>query len=165
MNFEIYDDFLTEYQANTLENALIKSDFPWYYHNNLNGKNKIGNFYFNHTLIEDGINHSDFTPLFSCILSKLKINQSKILRLKANLYPRTQLRVHHHSHTDYENGGEKFTVLYYVNTNNGYTIIDGKKKIKSKKNRILIFDGSVPHHSTTCTDVNCRSTVNFSCFL
>lgn len=159
MKFEIYDDFLTDYQSNIIENALINQQFNWYFHNDLNGESRLGNYYFNHTLIEDRITYSEHTPLFSYIIDKLSLN---VIRLKANLYPRTQFRVHHKSHTDYE-PGNKFTCLYYVNTNNGYTIIDGKKKIKSKKNRLLIFDGSIPHHSTTCTNVNYRCTVNFSC--
>jgi hypothetical protein len=37
MKFEIYDDFLSDYQANIIENALIAQDFHWYFHNDLNG--------------------------------------------------------------------------------------------------------------------------------
>ena len=37
-------------------------------------------------------------------------------------------------------------------------------KIESIENRLLIFDASVPHHSTTCTDDKCRVNVNFNFF-
>ena len=77
-----------------------------------------------------------------------------------NLYPRTQRRVHHSTHIDYQPNSGLRTCLYYVNTNNGVTIFDGKKTVKSIKNRIALFDGSIPHHSTTLTDVNYRCSIN-----
>ena len=68
--------------------------------------------------------------------------------------------VHHEPHTDYEPNLGLRTCLYYVNTNNGFTIFDGKRKIRSKKNRAIIFDGSIKHHSTTPTNCNWRGSIN-----
>ena len=44
--------------------------------------------------------------------------------------------------------------------NNGFTVFDGKRKIRSKKNRAIMFDGSTKHHSTTPTDSNWRCSIN-----
>ena len=77
-----------------------------------------------------------------------------------NLYPRTHLRVHHEPHCDYEPDCGLRTCLYYVNDNNGMTVFDGKKKVRSKKNRAILFDGSNKHHSTTPTNCNWRCSIN-----
>ena len=166
MTIEVIDNFLKESDADAMENFLIKEgDFPWYFCDNVNGHFQLGNYYFNHSLLEDGDPCSKYLEFLDPIISLIPVDSViGYSRIKANLYPRTQLRVHHRSHTDYSSGNQ-FTCLYYVNTNNGYTIIDGqgKKKIKSKKNRAIFFDGSILHHSTTCTDVNYRCSINFSC--
>ena len=40
------------------------------------------------------------------------------------------------------------------------TVFDGKRKVKSKKNRAIIFDGATMHHSTTPTDCNWRVSIS-----
>ena len=47
-----------------------------------------------------------------------------------------------------------------MHESNRLTIFDGKQKIKCKNNRAIIFDGSIPHHSTTPTDANYACSVN-----
>ena len=61
---------------------------------------------------------------------------------------------------DYEPNSGLATALYFVNDNDGVTIFNRKKTIKSKENRIILFDGSNKHHPTTPTNVNWRSTIN-----
>ena len=164
MQLRIVDVFLNISQADAIENFLVEGGFPWYFRDNLNEHTQLGNYYSNHTFLEEGEMCSDFIDILNDMASLIPVDPTKgYTRIKANLYPRTHLRVHHKSHTDYSKGDNQFTCLYYVNTNNGYTIIDGKKKIKSKKNRAIFFDGSLLHHSTTCTDVNYRCSINFSC--
>jgi len=46
----------------------------------------------------------------------------------------------------------------------GLTVLEDTIEIKSIENRLLLFDASVPHHSTTCTDDKCRVNVNFNFF-
>ena len=165
MKIEVVDNFLSDYHADTFVKVLDgirvgKGCFPWYFNNGLNGVSKIGNYYFNHQLITDHKVDSDWLPIFEPLISSIGISLDNVWRLKVNLYPRTQLRVHHQSHTDYQPDSGLKTCLYYVNTNNGVTIFDGKKTVKSVKNRIALFDGSNKHHSTTPTDCNYRSTIN-----
>ena len=164
MELKIVDDFLSDYHANLISKSLRGIDdipFPWYFINDLNGVERIGNYYFNHTLID---NYKHYSPnwlhLFTPIIDKLSISISNVYRLKVNLYPRTQRRVHHESHIDYESNSGLRTCLYYLNDNDGVTIFDGKNRIKSKRNRAALFDGSIKHHSTTPTNVNYRCTIN-----
>ena len=67
----------------------------------------------------------------------------------------------HDKHIDYP-----FThnaAVLYVNDNDGYTEI-GNKKIESVANRVSIFDGSIEHNSTTCTDQKVRVVMSFNYF-
>ena len=48
------------------------------------------------------------------------------------------------------------TAVFYVNTNNGYTEFEDGTKVESVENRIIFFDGSRPHNSSTCTDQKIR---------
>ena len=61
------------------------------------------------------------------------------------------------------------TGLYFINTNNGYTVIEkpgmqNNEKVKSVENRIVLFDGSKPHNSTTCTDQKVRVVLSINYF-
>ena len=121
----------------------------------------MGNYYFNHQVILNYKVQSDqWLPIFEPLISTIGISFDNVWRLKVNLYPRTQRRVHHAPHIDYRPNSGLRTCLYYVNTNNGVTIFDGKKTVKSKKNRAILFDGSNKHHSTTPTDCNYRCSIN-----
>ena len=63
-------------------------------------------------------------------------------------------------HSDFTNATSKDKVaVYYVNTNNGYTIFKNKK-IKSEKNKIVIFDGNTKHKVKYQTDKDTRMVIN-----
>ena len=166
MKIEIIDDFLSPYYTDSLVKTFGgKKDgrglFPWYFTNNLNTVERLGNYYFNHLLIVDyKVENPEWLPIFEPLVNRIGISVNNIWRLKANLYPRTQRRIHHVSHYDYEPDSGLRTVLYYVNDNNGFTVFDGKRKIRSKRNRAIVFDGSNKHHSTTPTNSNWRCSIN-----
>ena len=56
------------------------------------------------------------------------------------------------------------TAVYYCNTNNGSTLFQNGKKVDSKGNRIVIFDGHQKHCGVDCTDENVRVVINFNYF-
>ena len=173
MKIEIIDNFLSSYHADSYERLIGDSsnELPLFYYDDLNENYYLGNYYFVNALVNDY--HStkfgnDYFHSFLPFLSKFNLttsnktqyNLQRLYRLKVNLYPRTHRMVHHEPHTDYEPNLGLRTCLYYVNTNNGFTIFDGKRKIRSKKNRAIIFDGSIKHHSTTPTNCNWRGSIN-----
>ena len=166
MKIEIVDNFLSDYYADSyvkIFNGIRggATSFPWFFNNDLNGVERMGNYYFNYQVILNYKVQSDqWLPIFEPLISTIGISFDNVWRLKVNLYPRTQRRVHHSSHMDYRPNSGLRTCLYYVNTNNGFTIFDGKRKIGSKKNRAILFDGSNKHHSTTPTDCNYRCSIN-----
>ena len=75
------------------------------------------------------------------------------------MYPKTHKPIVHGFHTDRT---DKHNVaLFYFNTNNGQTLFNNKK-IESKENKAVVFDGSLEHSSTTCTDQHYRITLNIN---
>ena len=78
------------------------------------------------------------------------------------MYPSTSKRYHHPDHIDYSYSHKG--AIFYVNTNDGITVLEDGTEIKSIENRVLLFDPSTKHHSTTCTDQKVRININFNYF-
>ena len=53
--------------------------------------------------------------------------------------------------------------LYYINTTNGYTKI-GKDKVDCVQNRMVLFNSSVEHYATNCTNHKQRISININYF-
>ena len=102
---------------------------------------------------------SDYSVLLTPLIKKIPYDPNKLKRIKANLYPQSQRRIYHGWHTDYDPPHQG--CIFYLNTNNGYTIFKNKK-VKSVENRLLLFDPSILHRSTTCTDAPSRININFN---
>jgi hypothetical protein len=102
---------------------------------------------------------SDRLHLLEPIL--LKLNPSAILRIKANLTPRADKIIQHGFHVDISHFKGK-TAIYYINTTNGYTVFENGTKIESVENRMVIFDSTIKHTGTTCTDSRNRCVINFN---
>jgi hypothetical protein len=152
--FEIYDNFLSEEEFLKIKNSILNSEFSWNLTpnvSNLQENLKItASYYFTHLF--------ESYEIFDVLLEKL--NPEKIIRIKANLYPSTEQIEKHSNHIDYEY--QNIGAIYYLNTNNGMTILEDTVEVKSIKNRLLIFDGSKLHCSTTCSDDKCRVNVNLN---
>ena len=161
---DVHDNFLASSYNDYYEKLFGNADsrYPWYFSNNINHNKYKGNFYFCNVAYDrdHGIEDLSQYPVYEPLLNRLNITVSQVRRIKSNLYPLSGRRVHHQTHIDYEPDQGFRTCLYYVHESNRLTIFDGKQKIKCKNNRAIIFDGSIPHHSTPPTDVNCASSVN-----
>ena len=117
------------------------------------------NFYFTHNAYYNQKPNSDFFDLFKPLL--IKLNVKSLIRLKINLYPKTDKLYHHPPHIDY-----KFKhkgCIYSLNSCDGGTKI-GNKLYESIENQALLFDPSAPHNSTTCTNTHARFNININYF-
>ena len=78
------------------------------------------------------------------------------------MYPSTPKIVYHDPHVDipWQHKG----AIFYVNTNNGVTVLEDGTEIESIENRLLLFDSSKEHSSTSCTDAKVRVNINFNYF-
>ena len=89
------DDFLPKEYNDQLYSHLDGTEFPWFYVDTLNREYKLGNYYFCHVVIKNGKVESDFLDLFYPLLQYHKLSLDLIYKIKCNLYPRTQFKVHH----------------------------------------------------------------------
>ena len=160
---KIIDNALSQEEFENIKNFMLNPGFSW----NLtpvvtNEKENLpisASYYFTHEFWS-GFNTEPQAQVFAPILNLLECRA--MMRIKGNLYPSTETIVHHDNHTDYEFSHRG--AIFYLNTNNGLTVLEDTIEVKSIENRLLIFDASVPHHSTTCTDDKCRVNVNFNFF-
>ena len=157
---EIIDNFLDPYYFKSIKNAIIDKKFPWYTdgENNISGTKNNDGMYFTHMFYFDKP-HSKFIELLNPLIQKIPYDPNKLKRIKGNLYPQSQRKIYHGWHKDFETPHQG--CIFYINTNNGYTIFKNKK-VKSIENRLVLFDPSILHRSTTCTDAVYRININFN---
>ena len=101
---------------------------------------------------------SKYYHLFESLFTKLP-DFKLLMRAKLNLYGRTPEVVHHPDHVDMKQPHKG--AIFSLNTCDGGTVI-GNEKFDSVANRILFFDPTHPHHSTSTTDVKRRLNVNIN---
>ena len=170
--YKIIDNALNINDFDILKDFVLGDKFCWYFEKDVVNKSWAiepltegqmnWNFFWFHSIFSENmvVTSPDIWNAIQPILSVLK--PKSLIRAKANSYPKTPRIVHHQDHTDlpYEHTG----ALFYLNTNDGLTILEDGTEIKSIENRILLHDASKPHHSTTCTDASRRVNLNFNYF-
>ena len=89
-----------------------------------------------------------------------KLDVQCLIRIKANLYPNTEILHEHPMHVDrdFSHSG----AILSLNTCDGYTKLKDGTKIDSVANRVLLFDSSEEHCSTTTTNVLARINININ---
>ena len=157
---EVVDNFLPKEEFNSIKNILMGDDFPWYYNSSVANDMDIDDFYFTHTFFKNLEVNSNCYIILKPIIQKLNIKA--LIRAKGNLYTKTEQLINHRKHTDFS--FEHKGAIFYVNTNNGFTILEDGTKIESVENRILFFDAYKMHNSTNCTDEKIRVNINFNYF-
>tara|TARA_R100001460_G_scaffold22345_4_gene45456 strand:+ start:2087 stop:2566 length:480 start_codon:yes stop_codon:yes gene_type:complete len=156
---EVIKNFLEEEAFNVLEKELTDfNKIPFYFRPYVASEEEIDkDFYFTHTIYENHQPNSDLFVLLTPILTKLSIKG--LIRIKLNLYPRTEKLLNHNPHKDYDYKHKG--CIYSLNTCNGFTVL-GDTKVPSIANQALLFDPSIDHNSTTCTDKQARININFN---
>jgi hypothetical protein len=177
--YKIIDNFLDKEIFNIVYDKMVitrTSFFPWYYAPGVSNYSYEKNskiFYFVHNFyIEDRINSEFFSDIILPIINKFnKLHKTKdgvpeiksLIRAKGNFYPyQGEKRFIHGAHKDYPFKHKGF--LFYVNDNNGSTILEDGTEIESKANRVLIFEPYKSHQSTNCSDKQGRININFNYF-
>lgn len=160
----VIDNFLREDEAIGMPH-FFSNEFPWHLGTPVYGK-KLGNnekynFHFGHLLYDKLTFQSDYFRLVLPILQIL--NPSALLKVKANLTTCGECIVEHGMHTD-NSFKDAFTAIYYVNSNNGYTIFENGEKVDSVKNRLVYFPSHFHHSGTNCTDEKHRVVININYF-
>jgi len=158
--FKIKDNYLSLEEHIVLKTNIESDYFPWYYNSyKINPNKKLFDYQFVHTFYNEDKVNSDFFHYLNPIIKKLE--PKSLIRVKANLNPITNKIIEFDEHCDQR--FECKIAIYYLNDNNGYTMI-GDKKIESKANRIVLFDSNQKHYGTNSTDCNNRMVINFNYF-
>ena len=158
----IIDDFLSPSDFEITQNFFQSNNFTWYYNQGI-AKHKQGldQFQFVHPFFDiSKPSQTDWSPFLQPILTKL--NAKYIFRIKANLSPRTSQGVLSEFHTDINLNQQ--TAIFYLNTNNGYTLFKDNTlgKVDSVANRLLTFHGHLEHCGCSATDCNNRIVLNIN---
>lgn len=161
MEYEVVNNFLDHIYLKKLQDKMFHNTFAWFMSQDVTLPNSTRDeYYFTHLYFDRyKIMSPEIKDLFT-IINKLKIKA--LIRIKANLYPRTSKIQEHELHSDYPFSHK--SALFSINTNNGYTYFEDGTKIESVENRMLLFDASKKHGSSTCTDQNYRCNIVFNYF-
>jgi len=173
--YRIIENFLPQHQADEIESVMIcppkpanpEPKFPWLYMPHPTDNKDSEMAFFTHLFYDHiGRPGKEQDPYFkgidNTILSKLEKEDMKgmdLLRVRANLYLRQKEPMLSEPHRDHFIDHK--VAIYYVNTNDGYTLLDEKIKIPSIKNTVLVFDGG-KHRAVSQTDEKVRVIINIS---
>ena len=170
---KIIDNFLPQEDFLNITNTLFPQDlnnpnnFSWNYHKGIVRDPDLGptgyekdDWMYNRSLYssDNGLKFDKHYSIVKPILNKLNIK--KLFDVRANLLVLTKEHIYHEFHTD--RNAPHTVALFYVTTCNGFTILKDTAKVNCLQNRMLLFDGSIEHHSVTSTDhPRCVININY----
>jgi len=153
---EIIDNYLPEDVFNTLQEELLSHKFPWYFNDHI-VQHTPTNYQFVHVFKPP----SPFIDIIAPLLNKIK--PKRIIRCKMNLRPITDEPSQSPYHQDQSKNPNHNIAIYYINTNNGYTIFEhNKQKVESIANRLVMFHGSLVHAGCSTTNQKRRVVLNLN---
>jgi len=157
---KVIDNFLPTEKFGPLQEMFLSKSFPWYWGSEkVLGAPSFYNYQLCHTFYENNVTMSNWD--IRSVIETLKPNA--IHRIKANLTLYTPEIYEYGLHTDVKEF-ECNTAVYYLNTNDGYTIFEDGAKVESVANRIVIFPSRMRHTGTTCTNAKRRIVLNLNFF-
>ena len=159
---KIIKNYLDKKDFEQLKTTVFNNDFPFYYCDTVAysyDDKKLTDFYFGHVIYEYLTPKSNHFTIFGPLLTKLQVKA--LVRVKVNMYTRTEEIIKHNMHIDYK--FEHKGAILSLNSCNGGTWIEDQF-VQSQENQIVLFDPSKPHCSTTCTDDHVRVNIIINYF-
>ena len=171
MDLKIIDNFLSENEFNELLKNTIDSgsQTPFMISSNVEFKSKTKqkeeywSWYMTHMVYSGDVPESKIYPhLREMFVPKFIdiANFKTMLRIKINAYPHTNEVKEHKEHSDY--AFKNMGALFSLNTCDGYTKFNDGTKVESVANRIVFFDASKKHQSSTTSNDKLRYNINFN---
>ena len=165
MLYQVIDNFLDDVSFLAIKNDIYGGNFPWFKSDGVvieqaqAGIDPTWCWQLYHMFYCFSAPYSGKFSILEPLINKL--NPSAIMKIKGNLVPRADKIIEHGLHIDIP-GFKGKTAVYYINSNNGFTVFDDGSKVESLANRMVIFDSTIKHTGTTCTDAANRCVINFN---
>ena len=168
MKYKVIDNFLDKEDFDSLVTLITDKEklgnavMPWYFNSSISiaydnvVEDKL--FYMFHVFYDDNEPQSPLYKNLFPLLEKLEV--ICLIRIKANLYPNTETLHEHAMHADMPFSHS--AAILSLNTCDGYTKLEDGTKIDSVANRVLLFDSSKKHCSTSTTNVPARFNININ---
>lgn len=157
----VVDQWLPDFSVDQLGKLLTNSFFPWHYCDKIVSACPTDNYQFTNVGYGSGEPKSELYGILSNLSVLEKLKASALIKIKANLQPRSAELIKNPLHVDNQ-FPNAMTAIYYVNTNNGYTFFENGETVDSIAGRLVIFPSSLKHGGTTCTDEKYRCVINFN---
>jgi hypothetical protein len=166
MKHKVIDNFLDEKYFDSLVTLFTDKEkignrgMPWYFSSSITDlAGAEDNFFYMYHVFYG--HHRPMSALYENLIPLLeKLRAEVLVRIKANLYPNTERLHEHPMHRDFEFSHSG--AILSLNTCDGYTKLADGTKIDSVANRVLLFDASEKHCSTTTTTVPARINININ---
>ena len=173
----IYDNCLPLDVFQKMKKVLLNLGFPWGYCSNItpqrskikspiDGYDNDDAYQFTHHFLPfQGFGWSNWTKLIMPILNVF--NAKAWIRVKANLgtrEPKPLVHGWHYDVCDTVPFVDSYTAVLYMNTNNGYTLMETGDKVESVENRLVLFPNDILHTGIRQTDTRVRVLLNFNFF-
>jgi len=158
---KIINNFLSKEEFLTVrDNLVFNPGFPFFLHRGITKPGDSNNDWFGaHVIYDQGVPTSDVYEEIGNIFFPY-FEMRSLLRIKINFYPHTHSVIEHASHVDYD--FSHTAAIFSLNTCNGYTKIGNDAIVDSVENRIVFFDGSNQHRSTTTSNQSGRFNIAFN---
>ena len=161
---KVLDNFLPQNQFKPIQDFFFSGELYWLWNDSIAGENdSLNNFQFNHVFFNTRNPYLDRKYSPYCNYLKpifIKLAPMYMLRVKANLRPRTSFPHKANWHTDIDI--DSLTAIYYMNSNNGYTEFESGEIVNTVENRIVIFNSNLNHRGVSCTDQKRRIVLNIN---
>ena len=163
--YNVIDEFLPRETFDGLKHDILSSRFPFFIENKVNNfeteENKF-DWYANHILYDDYTSMSNYFPKIESVIKRIKEVEifRSLIRVKVNFYPYSEKLIEHAPHTDYD--FSHTGAVLSLNTCDGFTRLSDNSIVDSVENRIVFFDASTIHNSTTTTTSIGRYNINFN---
>jgi len=168
--------------ADELEKNFSKQYLPYMWSENVSGKINIYNPSFIHIVYDkesqDNLNSPIYKSVDNLIQNHILLNHRSLF---PNIEPKNYLRIRYFIQPDINIPNNytsdpfhidldkpNISIVYYVNTSGGGTIIDYPNityNVKHKKGNYVIFDGSIPHAGKISQNFTSRAVLNINILL
>jgi hypothetical protein len=159
LNYKVINNFLEKNLFKKIQTILFSEKISWFFKEHMTSND---NYWFSHCFYNnhqpDSLFYNDIIPILE------KLNVKALTEARANVMLKQEKIFKSDFHVD--KPYKCNTAILYMNTCNGYTLLDSIKNIKidCEENKMLIFDSQINHSAVSQTDVDRRMVINLNYF-